>query len=202
MLHRGLNHSTEGFHNNDKQKRGERVTLPHPSRAVKETLGDLGWIILCSSIKAYILSEALGDLGWIIKLFHPLMRRKKIWLERDFEEEEVCGVVKGMEGDKAPTPDGFTMAFFQSCWAVVKHDVMAVFSKFHQRRQLVMSLNVTFVSLVPKKADTLEVMDFRPISLVGGVYQILSKVLVTRMKNVLGKIISNSQMPSLVGSKF
>jgi hypothetical protein len=37
-------------------------------------------------------------------------------------------VVKGMEGDKAPGPDGFTMAFFQSCWAVLKRDVMAVFS--------------------------------------------------------------------------
>jgi hypothetical protein len=32
-------------------------------------------------------------------------------------------VVKGMEGDKAPGPDGFTMAFFHSCWAVVKQDV-------------------------------------------------------------------------------
>jgi hypothetical protein len=51
----------------------------------------------------------------------------KIWLERDFEENEVWEVVKGMEGDKAPGPDGFSMAFFQACWVVVKDDVMAVF---------------------------------------------------------------------------
>jgi hypothetical protein len=39
-------------------------------------------------------------------------------------------VVKGMEGDKAPGSDGFTMAFFQSCWGVVKHDVLVFFFFF------------------------------------------------------------------------
>jgi hypothetical protein len=46
---------------------------------------------------------------------------------------------------------------------------MAVFSEFHRRRQLVKSLNVTFVSLIPKKVEEVEIKDFRPISLVGGV---------------------------------
>jgi hypothetical protein len=89
---------------------------------------------------------------------------EKMWLERDFEEVEVWEVVKGMDGDKAQGPNGFTMAFFQSCWAVVKQDVMAVFSEFYRRQQLVNSLNITFESLVPKKADAVEMKDFRPIS--------------------------------------
>jgi predicted component of type VI protein secretion system len=37
------------------------------------------------------------------------------------------------------------------------------------------------------------VKDFRPISVVRGVYKIISKVLAIRFKLVLGKIISNSQ---------
>jgi hypothetical protein len=54
-----------------------------------------------------------------------------MWLERDFEEMEVLEVVKGIDGGKAPGPDGFTMAFFKSCSVVVvKHDVMAVFFFF------------------------------------------------------------------------
>jgi len=36
---------------------------------------------------------------------------ESIWLEREFEEE-VWDVVKVMNGDKAPSPDDFTMAFF------------------------------------------------------------------------------------------
>ena len=39
----------------------------------------------------------------------------------------------------------------------------------------------------------MEVKDFWPISLVGGVYKILAKVLVTRLHMVLGEIISAPQ---------
>jgi hypothetical protein len=38
----------------------------------------------------------------------------------------VLEVVKGMNNDKVPSLDGFTMTFFQSCWDVIK-DVMRVF---------------------------------------------------------------------------
>jgi hypothetical protein len=77
-------------------------------------------------------------------------------------------VVREMNGDKASGPDGFSMAFFQQCWGVLKKDIMAVFSEFHNSRQFERSLNATFISLIPNKADALEVKDFRPISLVGG----------------------------------
>jgi hypothetical protein len=76
---------------------------------------------------------------------------------------------------------------------VLKKDIMAVFSEFHNSSQFERSLNATFVSLIPKKAKAVEVKDFWPISLVGGVYKIISKVLANRLKSVLGKIISSSQ---------
>jgi hypothetical protein len=52
-------------------------------------------------------------------------------LEDPFEEREVREVIKGMDRDKAPCPDGFSLAFFQDCWEVVKRDFMAVFDEFH-----------------------------------------------------------------------
>jgi hypothetical protein len=53
-------------------------------------------------------------------------------LEEPFEEREVWEVIKGMDGDKAPGLDGFSMAFFQKCWEVIKGDFMAVFADFHE----------------------------------------------------------------------
>jgi hypothetical protein len=41
-------------------------------------------------------------------------------------------VVWEMNGDKALGPDGFSMAFFQKCWRVLKKDIMPVFSEFHK----------------------------------------------------------------------
>ena len=54
---------------------------------------------------------------------------------------------------------------------------MAVFHHFHVTSQFEKSLNATFIALIPKKAAAMEVKDFRPINLVGGVYKILAKVL-------------------------
>jgi hypothetical protein len=65
-------------------------------------------------------------------------------LERVFEEEEVKGVVKAMNNDKALGPGGFSMAFFQACWDVVKEDIMKVFCDFHDRSKFERSLNASF----------------------------------------------------------
>ena len=56
-----------------------------------------------------------------------------LWLERDFEESEVLEVVKELQGGKAPGPDGFTLGFVQTCWKVIKEDIMAVFKDFHTK---------------------------------------------------------------------
>jgi len=47
--------------------------------------------------------------------FLSIDANESIWLEREFEEEEVRDVIRNLNGDKAPGPDGFTMAFFQKC---------------------------------------------------------------------------------------
>ena len=52
------------------------------------------------------------------------------WLERPFEEAEILDVVQSFHGDKSPSPDGFPMTFFQTCWGIVKPDLMAVFHHF------------------------------------------------------------------------
>ena len=85
------------------------------------------------------------------------------------------------------------MAFFQACWGILKTDIMAMFHHFHVTGQFEKSLNVTFITLIPKKAATVEIKGFQPISLVGGVYKILAKVLASRLRLVLGKIISAPQ---------
>lgn len=65
---------------------------------------------------------------------------------------------------------------------------------FHDKGQFEKSLNSTFISLVPKKAEAVEVRDFSPISLIGGVYKIIAKVLALRLRVVLGDIISHLGM--------
>ena len=125
---------------------------------------------------------------------------EKGWLERRFEKEEILLAVRELEGDKAPGLDGFSMAFFHHCWRVMERDVLTVFEEFYQHSKFEKSLNATFIALIPKKNDTSNFQDFRPISLVGSLYKILSKVLANRLKVVLDQPISESQN-SFVGGK-
>ena len=111
-------------------------------------------------------------------------------MDSPFDEEEVFGVVHDFNGDKAPGPGGFTMAFLQSYWSMVKTDIMNVFHIFHAHVVFEKSLNATFLALIPKKIDIVDVKDFQPISLVGGLYKIIAKVLANRMRRVVHSLIS------------
>ena len=67
---------------------------------------------------------------------------------------------------------------------------MAFFDYFHRSSDFERSLNASFLSLIPKKSNALNIKDFRPISLVDSVYKLLSKVLANKLRRVLDKLIS------------
>ena len=77
---------------------------------------------------------------------------------------------------------------------------MAFFDHFHRSSEFEQSLNASFLSLIPKKNNALNIKIFRPISLVGNAYKLLSKVLANRLKLVLDKLISELQN-SFVGGR-
>ena len=114
-------------------------------------------------------------------------------LESPFMEEEVFDALVGCNGDKAPRPDGFSMAFWLFAWDFVKADVMSFFKEFYENGKFVKSLNATFMVLIPKKAGAEALGDYRPISLVGSLYKWLAKVLANRLKKVVGKVVSKAQ---------
>ena len=61
------------------------------------------------------------------------------------------------------------------------------------------SINATFVVLNPKKGGAEDCKDFRPISMVGGLYKWLAKVLANSLKRVLAKVISKMQNALMEG---
>jgi hypothetical protein len=92
--------------------------------------------------------------------------------------------------------------FFQKCWEILKADIIAVLKEFQTSGKFEKSLNTTFVPLIPKKAGAVDIKDFRPISLIGGMYKIISKVLANRLKSVLGKVVSHSQTTFIKGRQI
>ncbi|GJW12096.1 RNA-directed DNA polymerase, eukaryota [Tanacetum coccineum] len=54
-------------------------------------------------------------------------------------------------------------------------------------------INSSFIALIPKKHDAKFVKDYRPISLIGCFYKIVSKILANRLKMVISELISDVQ---------
>jgi hypothetical protein len=81
-------------------------------------------------------------------------------------------------------------------------DVMAFFGEVHEYGKFKRSLNATFISLIPKKMNVVNIQDFRPISLIVSIYKLLAKVLANRLASVLDGVISESQNSFVGGRKF
>jgi hypothetical protein len=88
-------------------------------------------------------------------------------LEAPFTQEEIKDTITSMPSDKAPGPDGFTSAFFKTCWDTIQEDITAPLnSLFMLNSQGFELLNSANIILLPKKADASQITDFRPISLI------------------------------------
>jgi hypothetical protein len=131
--------------------------------------------------------------------FDSISEVEASWLERNFEEEEVRKAMSKMNGNKASCPDGFSISCFQTCWEVVREDIMKVFSAFHAGGMFEKSLNASFISLIPKIPGAINLKDFQTVGLAGGIYKIIAKVLANILKVVLDKIMSKLQSAFIKG---
>jgi hypothetical protein len=77
-----------------------------------------------------------------------------------------------------------------------------VVADFHARGKFEKSLNSTFIFLIPKMSGASELKDYRPISLVSGIYKIISKVLANRLRLVMNNIISIPQNAFVKGRQI
>ncbi|CAI0556305.1 unnamed protein product, partial [Linum tenue] len=123
-------------------------------------------------------------------------------LVRQFSEEEIWMAVRKCRGDKAPGPDGFSLEFFKKCWDVIKSDMLKAFEDFFIKGELPICIAHSFLCLIPKKESVIEVKDLRPISLIGSVNKIISKVLTERLKPIMSKLISGNQFSGIRGRQI
>ena len=67
-----------------------------------------------------------------------------------------------------------------------------MFKEFHEQNSFLKSLNNTFLVFLLKKWGAEDLGDFKPISILGGLYKLLAKVLANRIKKVIGNEVIDS----------
>ncbi|GJY64199.1 putative RNA-directed DNA polymerase, eukaryota, reverse transcriptase zinc-binding domain protein [Tanacetum coccineum] len=131
--------------------------------------------------------------------FHPtcisatLQPSDRVFLKSNTTMDEVKNVVWECGSDKAPGPNGFTFSFVKRYWDILRLDILEFVSTFLSTKTMPIGSDSSFITLVPKVSNSVNIKDFRPISLIGIHYKIIAKLLANRLSKVVGKVVSHEQ---------
>lgn len=93
-----------------------------------------------------------------------------------------------MKRNKAPGPDGYTTEFYQASWHFLGQELLEVVEESQINQKVWQGLNSTFITLIPKNANSETAHGFRPIALCNVIYKIIATLLVKRLKPILSSI--------------
>lgn len=120
-------------------------------------------------------------------------------LEAEATDEEIRKVLFAMPNNKSPGPDGYPCEFFKAVWSVVSQDFIIAVQSVFRFGFLPKGINSTIPALIPKKLDSVEMIDYRPIACCNVVYKVVSKILANHLKKLLPRLISESQSAFVQG---
>lgn len=131
--------------------------------------------------------------------FATLGSSQCLGLSAVFTMDELEDSVNNCDGNKTPGLDGFNLNFIRKFWEVIKLDVWGVDEEFYYNVKLPKGMMSHFMALIPKTTCPQGLADFRPISLLGCTYKILTMMLVSRLRAIMNYIISDNQSAFIPG---
>ncbi|GKU95494.1 hypothetical protein SLEP1_g8850 [Rubroshorea leprosula] len=134
--------------------------------------------------------------------FKQISQADNKFLIAPFTEEEIRKVIWECDSSKAPGPDGFNFRFMKSMWDDIKTEVIGFVKEFQEQGRLERGSNASFIVLIPKTKNPQRIEEYKPISLIGVMYKVVAKLLVSRLCKVMHKIIGEQHMAFINGRQL
>jgi len=138
---------------------------------------------------------AIDDIG--VRLdnveFKELSHYDNRFLTEPFDGKEIKEAIWNCDSHKSSGPDGVTFSFIKNNWGLLEKDVEGAVNCFYREGKIPKGCNASFLTLIPKTENPQSLEEYIPISLVGCVYKILTKLLANRFKKVIGKVVDGTQ---------
>ncbi|GJY35149.1 putative RNA-directed DNA polymerase, eukaryota, reverse transcriptase zinc-binding domain protein [Tanacetum coccineum] len=119
--------------------------------------------------------------------------KNHLLLDAQFTNKGIKDAIWSCGGEKAPGPDGFTFKFIKWFWDTMGNDFIEMVKRFEVDGTIPKGCNSSFIALVPKIKDPIHIKDYRPISLIGCQYKVVSKALANRLLQVIDSVVSKVQ---------
>ncbi|KAL0012167.1 hypothetical protein SO802_007275 [Lithocarpus litseifolius] len=168
----------------------------HDELAVKEVIRNGFSDLYTTSHSCSTLMVSAGT-AWKAQLSNE--ERESI--DRDVSDDEIKAGLWSLKAFKAPGPDGLHAGFFQRFWLIVGNSVLEEVRKIFAAKEIPEELNRTSITLIPKIPGLETLSNYHPISLCNTMYKVVSKILVARLRPLLGKLISPYQSAFVPGRK-
>ncbi|CAI5480107.1 unnamed protein product [Closterium sp. Yama58-4] len=123
-------------------------------------------------------------------------------LGAEWTEAEVKEGLEGLPKGKSPGQDGLPAEFFILHWDLLKEHVMGFVREFVETARMPEGISTAVTVLLHKKGDADQLGNYRPITLLTVMYKLVTKIMATRLKRVLGKVLSKEQHGFLPGKSL
>lgn len=102
---------------------------------------------------------------------------------------EIVSAIKQSPTNKSPGTDSFTNEFYKKFSHLVKEGLLHFFVDFHDHRVDISEINSAIITLLRKKDVSLEIVDFRIISLVHSIPKLVAKMLANQFQPFIRDLV-------------
>lgn len=98
--------------------------------------------------------------------------------------------------ERASGLDSYPILFFRTLWKVVKNDIVSLLKELHSGEDRLGRINYSQIVHMPKRINSKEVKDYKPIALLNSSLKNISKVLTNKLPPYMDGCLEDTKQVS------
>jgi len=116
-----------------------------------------------------------------------------------FQNTKLTQQFRSLPSGKAPGVGGFPSSFFHSYCNIFGGNICSAMQPFFHSGNMSNAWKAIFITLIPKVQNPVRTEDYWLISLCSTLYKVITKIIVSRLKPILSRLVFKEQVAFVLG---